>query len=104
MSLADLNQGENVRESTVEKKAKEYAESQGGQFIKFMSGMNGFPDRIVLFEGGCIGFLELKRPGKRPEKLQTHWITVLDRMGFTAGWADSVESAQSFIDQVQRSK
>ena len=95
---------ENVRESAVEKKAKEYTEQQGGHFIKFAAGLSGFPDRIVLFNGGRIGFLELKRPGERPAKLQMHWITVLDRMGFTAGWADSVESAKSFIDQVQRSK
>ena len=99
-----LRCNENVRESTIEKKAKEYTEQQGGHFIKFAAGLAGFPDRIVLFASGRIGFLELKRPGERPEKLQTYWLTVLDRLGFAAGWADSVESAKSFIDQVQRNK
>lgn len=38
----------------------------GGWAVKFSSpGLDGMPDRLVLFPGGKLGFVELKAPGKR---------------------------------------
>lgn len=51
--------------------------------LKFVSpGFAGVPDRIVLLPGGRVVFVELKRPGKAPRKLQQYVHGLLKRLGF----------------------
>lgn len=54
-----------MRESVVEKKFAAEVKKRGGLAVKFVSpGFNGVPDRLVLFPGGRLAFVELKAPGK----------------------------------------
>ncbi len=70
----------------------------GGVCFKWVSpGHAGVPDRIVLLPAGRISFLELKRPGGKPSKLQLHVLAQLQRLGCQAGWADSKEAVDAFL-------
>lgn len=45
----------------------------GGNAYKFVSpGQTGVPDRLVVFPGNHIGFVELKAPGKKPRPDQRY--------------------------------
>ena len=71
-----------MRESSVEQKLREHIERQGGLCLKWVSpGRRGVPDRIV-FLPGRISFVELKRPGEKPEPHQLRFHTLLRRFGF----------------------
>ncbi len=66
-----------LSEKAIENYLKKEVERHGGLCLKFISAsMRGLPDRIVLFSGGKIVFVELKAPGKmpRPEQLRVHDI------------------------------
>lgn len=92
-----------IRESTVEKKIKEYAERCGCLCYKFSSpGNTSVPDRIICYQGRVL-FLELKRPGARPTLKQFHTINKMQEHGLLATWTDSVDGGKQiisdFIDQ-----
>ena len=96
-------------EITSEKKLEEYlikkVKKLGGQTIK-LSGPNqrGVPDRIVILPTNKIGFLELKSKGKKPTKLQYHWLNELGSLGAVAEWTDSKYGVDIFIELVQAIK
>ena len=47
-------------------------------------GRRGWPDRLILWEGGNLLFIEFKRPnGPPPRKLQEYAHRLIRRMGFT---------------------
>jgi len=60
----------------------------------------GYPDRVLHLPGGKIGFLELKSEGKKPTKLQYHWLSLLSDLGFKTGWADTKVKAEAFIKEL----
>ena len=65
-----------MREKTIEQKLVRMVLHRGGICPKFISpGYDGVPDRIVLFPGGRIAFVEVKAPGK----------TFADRLPKSAG-------------------
>ena len=60
-----------LRESTIERKLVTEVKKRGGLAVKFVSpGLDGVPDRLVLFPGGVLAFVELKAPGKSLRTLQ----------------------------------
>lgn len=83
-------------------------------FIKFTPfGSKGWPDRIAVFRGGCIVWVELKRKGKKPTKLQALRMATLSAMGCITMWFDNAEAcidyfkeckaaADEIADEVQR--
>ena len=71
-------------ESKVESAFREETKRRGGVALKFVSpGMNGVPDRIVLFPGGRMAFVELKAPGQKPRPLQLKRKRQLERLVFS---------------------
>ena len=60
------------------------AEREGCLLVKIHHGIVGFPDRVLLRPGGSAAFVEFKRPGERPTKIQAYWLARLRRMGFEA--------------------
>ena len=85
-------------EKDIERYLVQRVKKLGGVCFKWVSpGHAGVPDRIVLLPEGRIVFLELKRPGCKPSKLQLHVLTQLERMGCQAGWADSQEAIDAFL-------
>ena len=63
-----------VSEKSIEQKLRTETKKMGGWAVKFSSpGLDGMPDRLVLFPGGKLGFVELKtgkkmRPASGKEK------------------------------------
>lgn len=45
----------------------------GCQLVKLQYGTVGFPDRLLLRPDGSVAFIEFKRPGQRPTKIQAYW-------------------------------
>ena len=85
-------------ERTVEAQCLREAERRGGVAKKLVPvGEGGFPDRTILVPTAQIGFLELKRPGEKPEPLQWWWIKTLRRLGFLADYADSPERVRAIF-------
>ena len=53
-----------MHESALEKYVREKVKKHGGRAFKWVCpGVAGVPDRICIFPGGCIVFIELKRQG-----------------------------------------
>ena len=60
-------------------------EDEGGVCLKWTCpGHRGVPDRMILFPGGIIAFVELKRPGAKVKAggLQEWWRQRLVELGF----------------------
>ena len=60
-----------MREKQLEQKLVRAVKVADGICPKFVSpGTDGMPDRMILLQGGRIGFVEVKAPGKKPRPLQ----------------------------------
>jgi hypothetical protein len=60
-------------EKVVESYLRDSATARGWLCPKTISpGAAGFPDRTVITDDGTVCFVEVKRPGGRPRKLQLH--------------------------------
>ena len=74
-----------MKESQIEAKLVRMVREHGGLCYKFVSPNNpGVPDRIILFPGGIIAFVELKRPGAKVKAggLQEWWREKIQSFGF----------------------
>lgn len=61
--------------------------------IKLLSTfVKGLPDRMVICQGGYVGFAEIKTTGKKPTKIQSHIHEKLRALGFTVFVIDDLES------------
>lgn len=56
-------------EGYVEKYLYAQVKVRGGMCIKFLSSINGIPDRVVILAGRTV-FVETKAPGGQPRRLQ----------------------------------
>mgnify|MGYP000114658152 CR=1 FL=1 len=89
-----------MRESQIEKKLKIKIESIGGRCLKFVSpGMSGVPDRICLFPGGRVVFVETKAPGGRLRPLQKKRHKELQQLGFKVLVVNSEEQVKDVIPE-----
>lgn len=88
-------------EASIEAKAVEYASELGAMLLKLppTTGRSHFPDRILLHPARPPAFLELKRPGERPEPEQLELLARLRDSGFRATWTDNLVEAQAMIRQ-----
>lgn len=91
-----------MREKVVESKFSRAVKARGGLAVKFASpGFNGMPDRLVMFPGGRIAFVEIKAPGETPRPLQMSRHTLLRTMGFKVFVLDSPDQIGGIIDEIQ---
>lgn len=100
-------------EKSIENVLRKAVEDEGGVCLKWTCpGHRGVPDRMILFSGGIIAFVELKRPGAKVKAggLQEWWRTKILSFGFpcyeisTAGDAQHLAdflSTRSFIQTTQ---
>jgi len=89
-----------IREKEVEQRLIAAVRKSGGLCLKFVSpGWSGAPDRICLFPGGRVLFVEVKRPGNKPRALQMRRKEQLERRGFDSVVVDSKEA----VDDLMRS-
>ena len=95
---------DSLREREIEKKLVAAVRNAGGIAPKFVSsGWNGVPDRIVLFPGGRMAFVELKSPGKVMRPLQMRRKRQLEHLGFKVFCVDGVEQIGGVIDEIRTS-
>lgn len=72
-------------EKNIENILRKAVEDEGGVCLKWTCpGHRGVPDRMILFPGGIIAFVELKRPGAKVKAggLQEWWRQRLVELGF----------------------
>lgn len=90
-----------MRENFIERKLVEAVKKKGGLAPKFVSpGLNGMPDRIVLFPMGRIAFVELKAPGEKMRPLQVKRKRQLEKLGFSLYCIDGVEQIEGVLKQI----
>ncbi len=93
-----------MAEKHIERKLVEMVRKSGGLALKFVSpGFDGVPDRIILFPGGKIGFVELKSPGQKMRTLQMRRKKHLESLGFRVFCVDGVEKIGGVIDEIRTS-
>ena len=69
-------------------------------FIKFTPmGEKGWPDRIAILPSGKHIWMELKRVGKKPTKLQHHRMQKLIDQNVMATWFDNAYEAITFLKE-----
>jgi len=91
-----------VREKAVEQKLVAAVKSMGGLAPKFVSpGCDGMPDRLVLFPGGMMAFVELKAPGKKFRPLQMRRKAQLESLGFKVYCIDKPEQIGRILHEIQ---
>lgn len=91
-----------MREKTIEHKLTIAAKNMGGIALKFVSpGFDGMPDRIVLLQGGKIGFVEVKAPGEKPRPLQLVRHGLLRRLGFKVYVLDDERQIGGILDEIR---
>jgi hypothetical protein len=88
-----------ILERHIEKVVSAYAMKLGWLTYKFASPSNrSVPDRIYLKDGDTI-FIEFKREGKVPSKLQAHTHLKYQQAGHTVIVIDSVEQGKDFFNE-----
>lgn len=93
---------DSLREREIEKKLMAAVRNAGGIAPKFVSpGWDGVPDRIVLFPGGRMAFVELKSPGKVMRPLQMRRKRQLEHLGFKVFCVDGVEQITGVIETIK---
>lgn len=91
-----------MREKTVEQKFVSEVKKAGGICPKWVApGFDGVPDRIAMFPGGRVAFVEVKAPGEKPRPLQTARHELLRRLGFRVYILDEIEKIGGMIDEIR---
>ena len=93
-----------LRESYVERELTTEVKKRGGLAVKFVSpGFDGVPDRLVLFPGGKVAFVELKAPGKKMRPLQVRRAGQLRMLGFRVYCVDRTDMIGGVLDEIRTS-
>ena len=90
-------------EKSIENVLRQSVEEEGGLCLKWTCpGHRGVPDRMILFPGGIIAFVELKRPGAKvkAEGLQNWWRQRLQEFGFGCYEISEAEQAKALAKQM----
>ena len=87
-------------EKDIEKRVKDYARRNGWLAFKW-AGVNqrGVPDDIFINRHGFILFIEFKREGNKPTKLQALRIKQLRDQNCTVFVVDNVAFGKKIIDE-----
>lgn len=90
-------------EKSIENILRKAVEDEGGVCLKWTCpGHRGVPDRMILFPGGIIAFVELKRPGAkvRAGGLQEWWRERLAEFGFACYEISTEKQVQQLVWQL----
>lgn len=88
-------------EKIIERKLVELCKINNGLCIKLLSNFFiGIPDRMCLFPGGKIAFVELKTTGQKPRKSQMLVHNQLRKLGFKVFVVDTTEQIIELIDKI----
>ncbi len=88
-------------EKNIEKRLVDAVKGAKGVSIKMVcTGFNGMPDRLLLFPGGRLAFVEVKAPGEKPRALQLKRHGMLRRLGFKVYVLDDVVQIKQILKDV----
>lgn len=88
-------------EKIVERKLVEAVKANGGMCIKLLCDqLIGLPDRMCLFPGRKIVFVELKTTGVKPKRIQLFMHNKLRALGFRVEVIDTIEGVNDFINTI----
>jgi hypothetical protein len=88
------------REKRIESYFRRQCRLHGLLALKFVSpARNGVPDRMVITAVGTV-FVELKRPGERPTRLQKAMHRKMRRFGAEVHVLDSVPVVDTFVREL----
>lgn len=91
----------NDSEKLVERKLVELCKINKGMCIKLLCNhILGLPDRLCLFSGAKLVFVELKTTGKKPRKVQMFMHNKLRQLGFRVEIIDSVQCVINLVDEI----
>lgn len=84
-----------MRERDIERHLRQAVREAGGKAYKFKSpGQRSVPDRMCVFPGGRVVFVECKAPGEQPTKAQERELESLRALGFAVRVVDSLTDIQ----------
>lgn len=91
-----------MREKVIEQKLFAEVKKAGGICPKWVApGFDGVPDRIAMFPGGKIAFVEVKAPREKPRPLQRARHELLRKLGFRVYVLDEIEKIGGMIDEIR---
>lgn len=91
-----------MRESTIESYLRDQMKTLGGVAIKIHPvGARGWPDRVCIYPGGNVEFVELKAPGKKPTLLQSARHQALRKLGVWVEILDSKAEVDRYIAEAR---
>lgn len=92
----------NTPESAIQRQIITVLKEAGYMVVKIgLCSLPGFPDLMALKDGQTL-FIEVKRPGCRPRPLQQYRLGELQRKGFRAIVADSVDAVKRELNQLSQ--
>lgn len=87
-----------ILESLIEKKFVKLLAQLGVETIKLnLQGNTGWPDRLVIVPGGSVIWIELKRPGEEPTKLQLYRHGQLRERNHDVRVFDDADKAAAYV-------
>ncbi|WP_277673326.1 VRR-NUC domain-containing protein [Piscibacillus halophilus] len=90
-----------MNEAGIEKRLKLKVNENGGLALKLVPpGFAGVPDRLVLFPGSKVAFVELKAPAKKLRALQRKRKKQLEALGFKVFKIDSYEAVDRMLEEM----
>lgn len=90
-----------MQEKAIEQRLVQSVKKMGGQCWKFVSPGNvGVPDRILLFQGGKVAFVEVKAKGKKPRPNQLVVHRLLIGLGFKVFVLDDVNQIEVILNEI----
>lgn len=88
-------------EKDIERRLVELVKINNGMCIKLLCDqLMGLPDRMCLFPGHKIIFVELKTTGRKPRRIQAYMHKKLRALGFRVEVIDTVEGVEQFIGSI----
>ena len=88
-------------EKVIEAKLVTEVKKSGGMCIKLLCDQfSGLPDRMCLFPGGKIVFVELKSTGKKPRPLQIAVHNKFRALGFRVEVIDTIGGVNEFLKTI----
>ena len=92
-------------EKSVERKLVELTKLSGSLCIKLLTyQFTGLPDRMCLFPGGIIIFVELKTTGEKPRKIQLAVHRMLRNLGFRVEVIDTIKGVEDLIKEIENER
>ena len=89
-------------EKLIERKLVELVKKHKGMCIKLLCNhILGLPDRLCLFPGSKLAFVELKTTGQKPRKIQTYMHNKIRALGFRVEVIDSIADVFNFINSYE---